>query len=630
MDLNEDEPKPWALPIRNAFDVQSFNPHGICTFIDKDNAVYLYVVNHPQMKSTVEIFRFEGDSLFHLKTITHELLSSVNDIVVLGPEQFYATNDHYFTNHFLGKLEIFLDLHWTNVIYYGPGEVKEVANRISLANGIATSPDKKYIYVAASTTQSIHIMKRHDNWNLTLEKVLPVDSLLDNLSVDPDTGDVWAGCVPSGLKLLNYDPADPPGTEVLRIQNILSQKPIVTMVYANNGSVLQGTSVAAVYKQKMLSPSSFPVDPRHSPWQSDCQGGHCSVMAKLLKLTVLGLVLAFFGERFMTLRQRINTFSHEVHPVEPPSCHLIQGIENGSEDIDILPSGLAFISTGLKYPGLPSFAPDKPGEIFLMDLNEDEPKPWALPIRNAFDVQSFNPHGICTFIDKDNAVYLYVVNHPQMKSTVEIFRFEGDSLFHLKTITHELLSSVNDIVVLGPEQFYATNDHYFTNHFLAQLEPFLDLHWTNVIYYSPGEVKEVANGFSLANGITISPDKKYVYVASLTSQSIHIMKRHDNWNLTQEKVLHLGTLVDNLSVDPATGDVWAGCHPHGLKVLMYDPADPPGSEVLRIQNILSQKPIMTMVYANNGSVLQGSTVAAVYKQKMVVGTVLHKALYCEL
>ncbi|XP_043824888.1 serum paraoxonase/lactonase 3-like isoform X3 [Dromiciops gliroides] len=351
-------------------------------------------------------------------------------------------------------------------------------------------------------------------------------------------------------------------------------------------------------------------------------------MAKLLALMVLGLVLAFLGERFVTFRQVYTP--HQVHPVEPPSCHLIQGLENGSEDIDILPNGLAFISTGLKYPGMHSSAPDKPGEIFLMDLNGDDPRAWALPIRNGFDTQSFNPHGINAFTDKDHVVYLYVVNHPQGKSTVEIFRFEGDSLFHLKTITHELLSSVNDIVVLGPEQFYATNDHYFTHEFLASLELYLCLPWTNVIYYSPGEVKEVANGLSFANGITVSPDRKYIYVAAVTSHSIHVMKRHDNWTLTQEKVLNLGTLVDNLSVDPATGDIWAGCHPSGKKLLMYDPADPPGSEVLRIQRLLSPTPTVTRVYANNGSVLQGSTVAVVYNKKLLVGTLFHKTLYCDL
>lgn len=36
------------------------------------------------------------------------------------------------------------------------------------------------------------------------------------------------------------------------------------------------------------------------------------------------------------------------------------------------------------------------------------------------------------------------------------------------------------------------------------------------------------------------------------------------------------------------------------------------------------------VYADNGSVLQGSSVASVYKGKLLIGTVFHRALYCEL
>ncbi|NWI17435.1 PON2 arylesterase, partial [Crypturellus soui] len=73
--------------------------------------------------------------------------------------------------------------------------------------------------------------------------------------------------------------------------------------------------------------------------------------------------------------------------------------EYGSEDIDILPNGLAFISSGLKYPGMHSFAPDKPGEIFLMDLNEDNPRPIQLRISRGFDLASFSPHGISIYID---------------------------------------------------------------------------------------------------------------------------------------------------------------------------------------------------------------------------------------
>ena len=80
--------------------------------------------------------------------------------------------------------------------------------------------------------------------------------------------------------------------------------------------------------------------------------------------------------------------------------------------------------------------------------------------------------------------------------------------------THSLLSiscSVNDIVALGAESFYATNDNYFSNGILKMLGLFLSLPWCTVVYYSPEEVKVVAEGFYMANGINVSPDKKYVF-----------------------------------------------------------------------------------------------------------------------
>uniref|UniRef100_A0A5F8GH25 Paraoxonase n=1 Tax=Monodelphis domestica TaxID=13616 RepID=A0A5F8GH25_MONDO len=306
--------------------------------------------------------------------------------------------------------------------------------------------------------------------------------------------------------------------------------------------------------------------------------------------------------------------------------------ESGSEDIDILPSGLAFLSVGLKVPGIQCFAPEKPGGILLLDLNQDKPRALELRVSRGFDLTSFNPHGISTFIDEDGAVYLFVANHPEFKSTVEIFRFEEEdnSLLHLKTVRHELLPSVNDVVAVGPEHFYATNSHYFSDLFLKYLEVYLNLRWTNVIYYSPEGVRVVADGFDSANGITMSPDEKYVYVADSFAHEIHVMEKHANRSLTQVKVLHLDTVVDNLSIDPSTGDLWVGCHPNCLKLIIYDASNPPASEVLRIQNVLSEAPAVTTVYANNGSVLQGSTVASVYGGQLLIGTLFHRALQCQL
>ncbi|KAM8967121.1 serum paraoxonase/arylesterase 2-like [Pelodytes ibericus] len=355
-------------------------------------------------------------------------------------------------------------------------------------------------------------------------------------------------------------------------------------------------------------------------------------MGKLLKLTVVGIILAFLAERIVHLGHRIN-FSREVEPKDLPNCQVLKGIEVGSEDIDILPNGLAFISSGLKYPGVISFAPEKPGEIFLLDLNDEDLRPSSLRFSRGFEISSFNPHGISTYIDeKDDTVYLFVVNHPTSKTTVELFKFEEEEnvLIHVKTIKHELLQSVNDIIAVGPESFYATNDYYFTDFTMRHVEMLLGLGWSNVVYYSPSEVKVVAPGFYSANGITMSIDKRYVYVADIFAHTITVLEKQSNWALSPVKVLTLDTLLDNLSVDPNTGDIWTAGHPNGAKLLFYNSEDLPGSEVVRVQNIHSDNPIVTQVYVNNGSVIQASSCASVYEDKLFVGTVFHRALYCDL
>nr|KAF6320002.1 paraoxonase 1 [Myotis myotis] len=260
-------------------------------------------------------------------------------------------------------------------------------------------------------------------------------------------------------------------------------------------------------------------------------------MAKLMVLTLLGLAMTHFKNHQSSYQKRLTAF-REVEPVDLPNCNLVKGIETGSEDLEILPNGLALISSGLKYPGIKSFDPDKPGKILLMDLNEEDPEVLELRISGSkFNMSSFNPHGISTFTDEDNTVYLLVVNHPDAKSTVELFKFQKEekSLLHLKTIRHELLTSLNDIVAVGPEHFYATNDHYFVDPCLRSWEVYLGLSWSYVVYYSPNEVKVVVDGFDFANGINISPDGKYVYISELLAHKIHVYEKHANWTLTSLK-----------------------------------------------------------------------------------------------
>ncbi|XP_042346630.1 serum paraoxonase/arylesterase 2-like isoform X2 [Plectropomus leopardus] len=318
-------------------------------------------------------------------------------------------------------------------------------------------------------------------------------------------------------------------------------------------------------------------------------------------------------------------------PVKHLSCQYLQNIEYGAEDITILKDGLAFMSTGLHYPGLPSFS-DGPGKMYIVDLLHPKPTPVELEIKGELDLSSFNPHGISVYTDEaDDSVYLFVVNHPQHKSQVEIFHFVPDNtLVHLKTITHPLLHNVNDVVAVGVESFYATLDHSFQNDALHFLTLLLGLPWCEVVYYSPQEVRVAASGILSANGINISPDKRYIYVADIPEHEIEVYERKEGEQLMHVKSVAVGSLCDNIEVDHRTGDLWLGCHPNGMKLSPYNPEDPPGSEVIRIKNIHSEQPVVSLEYADDGHMLMASTVAAPYEGKLLIGTVFHKALYCDL
>ncbi|XP_073686271.1 serum paraoxonase/arylesterase 2-like [Garra rufa] len=355
-------------------------------------------------------------------------------------------------------------------------------------------------------------------------------------------------------------------------------------------------------------------------------------MGKLAVLSVAAAALAvLIGERLITLRH-LSLAYRELTQNYLPNCHHIEGIECGAEDIAILENGLAFLSTCMKHPDLPSLS-DDPGRIYTLNLLEPDQKIKALNIKGDFDKDSFNPHGISVYTDdKDGAVYLFVVNHPQGNSQVEIFRFVGDenALQYIKTIRHELLHDVNDIVAVDTESFYATNDHYFTNGILKFVEPFLTLPWCDVVYYSPQTVQVVAGGFLIANGINISPDKRYLYVANLLKHKIVVFEIQESTVLSHVKEVDVESLCDNIEVDRESGDLWVGGHPNGIKWLFHDPNDPPGSEVIRIENILSESPRVTQVFADNGSMIIASSVAAPYGGKLLIGTVYQKALICDL
>ena len=83
---------------------------------------------------------------------------------------------------------------------------------------------------------------------------------------------------------------------------------------------------------------------------------------------------------------------------------------------------------------MPDLAPDEPGRIFLMDLNEQNPRVQELNISDGFDKASFNPHGMSTFIDKGktwmlkNKGEMREIQTTQTKITQHVYQRREDDI----------------------------------------------------------------------------------------------------------------------------------------------------------------------------------------------------------
>ena len=94
--------------------------------------------------------------------------------------------------------------------------------------------------------------------------------------------------------------------------------------------------------------------------------------------------------------------------------------------------------------------------------------------------------------------------------TVEIFSYRDGKLHYLETVKSPELTTPNDILGVGPRQFYVTIDHGWTSKGGKMLENYLQIPVFHVLYYDGGQFKKVAGGIGYANGIAQSPDGKAV------------------------------------------------------------------------------------------------------------------------
>ncbi|XP_072019995.1 serum paraoxonase/arylesterase 2-like [Amphiura filiformis] len=339
-------------------------------------------------------------------------------------------------------------------------------------------------------------------------------------------------------------------------------------------------------------------------------------------------------------------FHKQVYRHYPGPCRIVPGIDSGAENIALLSNGLALITSGINPVHMGFILDEKilahRGTLFLFDFNHPENSAIELKFTGkAFDLSRFSPHGISAYEDhKSGAVTIFAVNHRSDVEVVEVFQFEQKTLTlnHRKSITDPLMRSVNDVVAVSPETFYLTNDGHATSFIGRNLETFLQLTKGNVCYYDGNELRVVVDKGFGDNGITASPDYKFVYVAQPFNMRVNVFERNTDSSLKLVQEVYLGTSPDDIFVEPGNGNLWIGCQPtlHTLLDHLKDVSVISPSQVIHVKwedsSRLTHTYSVSEVFQDPGDFLTASTIAT-YHQKtkgLLIGTTTDNMAYCRV
>jgi len=313
------------------------------------------------------------------------------------------------------------------------------------------------------------------------------------------------------------------------------------------------------------------------------------------------------------------------------TCLTIEGVI-GAEDIQIdHQTGLAYISNQdrRKYQaGTP-----EPGFIAVLNMAEPRPEPVRL---DHGDVPDFYPHGISLYRMDDGGLRLFVISHPpEQPHRVEIFDVaDGTTLTHIRTVEDDLFISPNDLVAVGPEAFYYSNDHGSRTELGRMLEDVLRLPRSNLGYFDGQSARIVAEHMRYANGVNVSEDGKTIYSAEITGRTIRVFDRNpQTGELMLRDAVAVNTLPDNIDIAP-DGSIWVGAHPKIFDFVGHasDPEALSPSEVFRlIPDPSGTGGVVELVYLQDGSALSGSSVAAQYGSRFLIGAVFDpRILMCSV
>lgn len=309
-------------------------------------------------------------------------------------------------------------------------------------------------------------------------------------------------------------------------------------------------------------------------------------------------------------------------------CTEVTGIP-GPEDLTIHPrTGVAYISSCDRFALERGESPR--GAIYAYALDAPSPSPVNL---TSAELTDSCPHGISLWVDPDGRDRLFAIVHRGELHSIEVYDLEGDRLVHRESLSDPLLVSPNDLVAVGRDALYVTNDHGWPPGFARTLEEWLRLPLATVVRWDGARFSKAVSGVRVANGIQASADGRTVFVAGSLDRGVRVYDRDaTSGALTHREDVALDTVPDNVELD-AEGGLWIGAHPKVLELVEYRNGRAPRapSQVIRASRTGGGGWDVEEILLDSGEKLSASSVAAVRGRRLLVGGIYEpRFLDCEL
>lgn len=272
--------------------------------------------------------------------------------------------------------------------------------------------------------------------------------------------------------------------------------------------------------------------------------------------------------------------------------------------------------------GIAKGEPVDPGMVMRIDLNQT-PLQAEPALRGGPELR---PHGISLHIDDAGQRHLFVINHPEDRENgaeaIELYRETTPGVFeHAESFASPLITRANDMVAVGPREFYVAQDVDRTS----------GESLTDLVYFDGQDYRVVAGDIQSGGGINVSADLSTLYIAETGGKTIRVATRDAAGEIASTTNIAIDSSPDNIDVAP-DGQLWVGAHSNVIALAMhFIMGSNAPSQILKVDPS-TQPAQVEEVYMNAGTQISAGSGGTSYNdgRNLLIGSITaRKVLACE-